>query len=414
MAVNGQLSSDNTSSVVQTTNGTTPTIIYTTPAFLANDGGQVITFDIVGFDFTNDEIATAKIVVKLKNVGGTPSIVGTPVHLIPFTAASSPNLINCAASVSISGSNLIVRVIGIADRTIDWTCNRFPSLSVLDNWTAVNTPSDGYVNWWKASRSRWEPVSPVEALFGTTVAGGDLTGNYPNPLVDGLTGTNSFNVGNGSTSGVTLQAVTGATGSAYGVFTLNGQASSNGSYAGGSINITGGAGLFSASDGGSINIDAGPGTDNGTINLGGNGSTKWISLSSDDGYKILLGTENESSSSPIAVMRSQTVKLDSSFATGNIQLITNQTTGLITLQSGNLQFFMGESRAEGFEFDFHSDITNKYVCFNGLSSGSNVINQIGTTVGAAGGASALPATPLGYLRVKINGAVVAIPYFNAS
>ncbi len=36
----------------------------------------------------------------------------------------------------------------------------------------------------------------------------------------------------------------------------------------------------------------------------------------------------------------------------------------------------------------------------------------GTTVGAAGGASSLPATPLGYLTLSINGASVKIPYYN--
>lgn len=36
------------------------------------------------------------------------------------------------------------------------------------------------------------------------------------------------------------------------------------------------------------------------------------------------------------------------------------------------------------------------------------------TVGAAGAASALPALPLGYLQVDINGTVVVIPYYNAA
>lgn len=35
-----------------------------------------------------------------------------------------------------------------------------------------------------------------------------------------------------------------------------------------------------------------------------------------------------------------------------------------------------------------------------------------TTVGAAGGASALPATPLGYVRIKIGGSIRKIPYYN--
>ena len=34
-----------------------------------------------------------------------------------------------------------------------------------------------------------------------------------------------------------------------------------------------------------------------------------------------------------------------------------------------------------------------------------------TTVGAAGGASALPATPTGYLRVEISGTEFVIPFY---
>ena len=34
------------------------------------------------------------------------------------------------------------------------------------------------------------------------------------------------------------------------------------------------------------------------------------------------------------------------------------------------------------------------------------------TVGGAGGASALPATPLGYLRIWVGTTEVAIPYYN--
>lgn len=46
--------------------------------------------------------------------------------------------------------------------------------------------------------------------------------------------------------------------------------------------------------------------------------------------------------------------------------------------------------------------------FNSLSSSG----ATGTTVGTAGGATALPATPLGYLTVTINGTDVKIPYYN--
>jgi|WetSurMetagenome_2_1015567.scaffolds.fasta_scaffold00833_4 hypothetical protein len=50
---------------------------------------------------------------------------------------------------------------------------------------------------------------------------------------------------------------------------------------------------------------------------------------------------------------------------------------------------------------------------NQLVLGSSSVNlNNATTVGAAGGASALPATPLGYLQVYLNGALVSIPYYN--
>lgn len=43
------------------------------------------------------------------------------------------------------------------------------------------------------------------------------------------------------------------------------------------------------------------------------------------------------------------------------------------------------------------------------------ITSTQTTVGAAGGASALPATPLGYLNITLpNGTSVVVPYYTAS
>jgi hypothetical protein len=46
----------------------------------------------------------------------------------------------------------------------------------------------------------------------------------------------------------------------------------------------------------------------------------------------------------------------------------------------------------------------------GLLGFQNYFTQ--TTIGAAGGASALPATPLGYLNVDYNGTIVAIPFYH--
>jgi hypothetical protein len=43
--------------------------------------------------------------------------------------------------------------------------------------------------------------------------------------------------------------------------------------------------------------------------------------------------------------------------------------------------------------------------------GQHDFSDTQTTVGAAGSASALPATPTGYIRVLVNGATVVIPYY---
>ena len=51
-----------------------------------------------------------------------------------------------------------------------------------------------------------------------------------------------------------------------------------------------------------------------------------------------------------------------------------------------------------------------------LDIGATVVftaQTVGTTVGAAGGASALPATPLGYLTTAINGTACKVPYYTA-
>lgn len=77
----------------------------------------------------------------------------------------------------------------------------------------------------------------------------------------------------------------------------------------------------------------------------------------------------------------------------------------------------------------HTASANRYITLTGsngvnpkiatsggsLDIGSAVVftgQTVGTTVGAAGGASALPATPLGYLTTSINGTACKIPYYN--
>lgn len=62
---------------------------------------------------------------------------------------------------------------------------------------------------------------------------------------------------------------------------------------------------------------------------------------------------------------------------------------------------------------------NDYVLVDSLNNRVEVARSFrlsnqttGTTVGAAGGASALPATPLGYITINLNGNNVRIPYYN--
>lgn len=47
-----------------------------------------------------------------------------------------------------------------------------------------------------------------------------------------------------------------------------------------------------------------------------------------------------------------------------------------------------------------------------VANSIRINNTTNTTIGAAGGASALPATPLGYWTVNMNGTPVSIPYYN--
>lgn len=59
-----------------------------------------------------------------------------------------------------------------------------------------------------------------------------------------------------------------------------------------------------------------------------------------------------------------------------------------------------------------SPILNRPIILGDLTLGSPSTQ---TTIGGVGGASALPATPLGYLLINLAGTgVVAIPYYNAT
>lgn len=77
-----------------------------------------------------------------------------------------------------------------------------------------------------------------------------------------------------------------------------------------------------------------------------------------------------------------------------------------------------------FAFNSGATITNQHISGNSFTgAGRKVLNttkkvidingSLTTTVGAAGGATALPATPLGYVTVTVDGTDRKIPYYNA-
>ena len=264
-------------SLVTTTNGSSTVTILSVP-FHDTTGGQLITFDVVGYDFSNNDIATAKLSVRVKNVAGTLTLVGTPVHTVPINAGSSSALINAALSVVISGSNVNLNVIGVADRTIKWVGYLNPGVEVLNSWTAVPTPADGYVNVWNAANTRWEPGT-ITLSNSSVVAGGDLTGFMPNPLVYKLTGNSgSIRIGTAAIASTYLYQADASSSPDGGSFqikardaesgtanngadmyvTAGSSGNGTGTGDGGDLYLTGGASISTAAVlGGTININGG-------------------------------------------------------------------------------------------------------------------------------------------------------------
>jgi hypothetical protein len=57
-------------------------------------------------------------------------------------------------------------------------------------------------------------------------------------------------------------------------------------------------------------------------------------------------------------------------------------------------------------------IGNQVVHGELIAANLNLKSPVQTNVGAAGGASALPATPKGYVEIKINGVAYLMPYYS--
>ena len=68
--------------------------------------------------------------------------------------------------------------------------------------------------------------------------------------------------------------------------------------------------------------------------------------------------------------------------------------------------------ASGGTLSIQPDAINLTKTALAAASGVSLGGTTATTVGAAGGASALPATPLGYLIAYVGSTPVKIPYYN--
>jgi len=98
----------------------------------------------------------------------------------------------------------------------------------------------------------------------------------------------------------------------------------------------------------------------------------------------------------LAAATNQTITAQNTFAAGEIQATLGEFT---TLRTDKLQ----------------SDTSNSDIQID--TQGTGVVDfrtATQTTVGSAGGANALPATPTGYLEVKISGTAYVIPYYAKS
>jgi hypothetical protein len=105
-------------------------------------------------------------------------------------------------------------------------------------------------------------------------------------------------------------------------------------------------------------------------------------------------------------------------STGNITATSGTVTGGsgITATTGNITATTGDLIATAGNVTASAGTVS---ATNLTSTGTTTVGTFNfsttttaTTVGAAGGASALPATPLGYVIVKIAGTDVKIPYYN--
>ena len=438
-----QISTSVTPSIATTTDGTSTVTLLSVP-FHDTTGGQAITFDVVGYDFVSSggDIASAKISVRVKNVGGTLTMVGTPVHIVPIMAGSSTALQSAVLTAVVSGSNVNLNVIGVTGKTIKWVAYANSGIEVLNSWTAVPTPGDGYVNIWSAANTRWEPTTISSAVSGATIAG-DVTGTLGASSVVKIQGTSVS--ATAPTNGQILQLVTGGwtPTTIGGDVTGSPSASTVAKIQGRAVNS------IAPSDGEVLSWSTAdaywrPISVDGPFTAGGDltGSSTVQTIISLTGQNLAGGSWplNMDASNINGILTGAADKYtlitpvrNSTTGSSNSFLIIGQVNDNATnLNGGEINFQGGyagnASKSGGNVIISSGDSSSRatgYVLINSkAASGSTgqiklTTNELcldvptASTVGAAGGASALPATPTGYLKFtfSLGGTVYKIPYY---
>jgi hypothetical protein len=266
-----------------------------------------------------------------------------------------------------------------------------------------------------------------KTLTSPTINGATMTGSV---TVDNLTFNDTdittssnanLNLNPGGTGTVELQANTNVTGTlgVSGVATLSGNASVAGTLTTADITTTGTQTIT-----GTLNVDGirisdneitgTRSNDNINITASGTGVVNVVSAMTTVGQTI---TGSVAVTGDIAVDNVTVNGNTISTSSGGLVLAaaTNQTiTAQNTFAAGEINATLGEFTTLRTD-KLQSDTSNGDIQID--TQGTGVVdfrtaNQ--TTVGAAGGADALPATPTGYLEVKIGGTAYVIPYYAKS